>query len=212
MRLELPSIGCALACLVVSGWLAGCATERLAAAAPGGVNLTGEWKLNPNLSDDPDKMGPDSDAAPKRSPGGHRGRGGRGGGGGMPPMGSGTGGYNYLPLALSVKAPAGLSITQKDHALIVKITMSDGTQTVDEYTAGTSTTIQFGHDGSAERVAGWRGPVFVVTTTVKKGPWREDDYALDDDGRLIVTTQTKGGRRGALEIKRVFDRVRGAAS
>src|ERR1700760_3504640 len=82
---------------------AGCATERLDAAAPSGVNLTGEWKLNPNLSDDPDKLGPDPDKPQQRQPGSHRGHGGRGGGGGgMPPMGSpgSTGGYNYLPVAL----------------------------------------------------------------------------------------------------------------
>src|ERR1700716_1028180 len=76
-----------LACLVAA-WVAGCATERLDAAAPTGVNLTGEWKFNPNLSDDPDKLA-DPDKAPQRSPGSHRGHGGRGGGGGgMPPMGS----------------------------------------------------------------------------------------------------------------------------
>src|SRR3954469_3717012 len=81
--------------LVVS-WVAGCATDRLDAAAPSGVNLTGQWALNVNLSDDPDKMGPDPDStAPRRAPGSHRshggGMGGRGGGG-MPPMGSPDGG------------------------------------------------------------------------------------------------------------------------
>jgi hypothetical protein len=52
--------------------------------------------------------------------------------------------------------------------------------------------------------------VFVVTITAKKAGWREDDFALDEDGRLIMTTQTKGGRLGSLEIKRVYDRVRGS--
>ena len=76
-------------------------------------------------------------------------------------------------------------------------------------TSGTTVTIPYGKDSTATRVAGWRGPVFVVTTTPKKGPWREDDFALDEDGRLIMTTQTKGVHHGAIEIKRVFDRVRG---
>lgn len=259
----------ALVCLPAVTGLAGCATERLASAAPNGVNLTGEWKLNLNLSDDPDKLGPDPDNAPQRSPGGHRGHGGGRGGGGMPPMGSpnGPGGYNYsggfLPVVLSggidgpdngqdagpgndqgggsepgtgpdsgpgngprhkstesrgmsinrlLKAPLHMSITQKDGVILVKTNMPDGTQTTDEYKPGATATIPYGPDNTADRTTGWRGPVFVVTTDVKKGPWREDDFALDEDGRLIVSTQTKGGRLGKLDIKRVYDRVRGAGS
>lgn len=224
-----------LAWVLAAVAIAGCAsTERLATTAPAGVNLTGEWKLNPNLSDDPDKLGPDPDVTPQRSPGGHRGHGGgRGGGSGMPPMGSpgGPGGYNYLPVALTsgtseqqptssrgmsinrlLQAPLRMSITQKDGTVVIKANMPDGTQTVDEYTAGITATIAFGPQQTAERTAGWRGPVFVVTTTVKKGPWREDDFALDEDGRLIVSTQTRGGRLGKLDIKRVYDRLRGAES
>jgi hypothetical protein len=233
-----------LACLVAAAWMAGCATTaRLDAAAPAGVNLTGEWQFNPNLSDDPDKLGPDPDSTPQRAPGGHRSHGGgRGGGGGMPPMGSpgDSGGYNYLPVGLNsgagdqppptiggdkhstpgrgasinrlLKAPLHMSITQKDANVVIKTNMPDGTQTVDEYRAGTSATIEFGPDQTADRSSGWRGPVFVVTTAVKKGPWREDEFALDDDGRLIVSTLTKGGRLGKLDIKRVYDRVRGAQS
>jgi hypothetical protein len=286
--LALYGLGC-----LIAAWLAGCATERLAAVAPNGVNLTGEWKFNPNLSDDPDKLA-DPDKAPQRAPGSHRGHGGgRGGGGGMPPMGptGGTGGGftpeasgftpvpsdfaaaaggiapaasdftptasgfaptatdfkpaaggEFLPVALTgsgieqaaplpptstpaasgsstsrgvsinrlLKPPVHVSITQKEGTLIIKSDMPDGTHTTDEYTAGTSNTIPYGPNGTADRSVGWRGPVFVVTTAAKKGGWREDDFALDEDGRLIMTTETKGGRLGTLEITRVYDRVRGA--
>lgn len=268
------SVACPLACLVAA-WIAGCAAERLNAVAPSGVNLTGEWKFNPNLSDDPDKLADPDKATPQRSPGGHRGRGGgRGGGGGMPPIGSpgGTGdgftaapggftaapggfapaatgftpvtaaGGGFVPVGLTasgieqaaplppagtpatggapqsrgasinrvLKAPMHLSITQKEGTLIIKTDLPDGTHTADEYAAGTSNTIPYGPDGTADRSVGWRGPVFVITTKAKKGGWREDDFALDDDGRLILTTQTKGGRIGSVEITRVYDRVRGA--
>ncbi len=47
---------------LVASWMAGCATDRLDAVPPGGVNLSGDWALNLNLSDDPDKMGPDQDS------------------------------------------------------------------------------------------------------------------------------------------------------
>jgi hypothetical protein len=258
---------------VVALWIAGCATDRLDAAAPSGVNLTGDWQLNLNLSDDPDKLGPDPDSTPQHTPGSHRGHGGgRGGGGGMPPIGSspnGSGNYEFgptarnlgrasvdgagdgefLPVALSspgieesvplppsgttpasgtttgssksgrgasinrlLRAPLSMSIVQNQGNVTVKTNMPDGTQTRDEYTAGSKTTIPYGQDQTAERTAGWRGPVFVVTTAAKKGGTREDDFAIDEDGRLIMTTQTKGGRLGKIEIKRVYDRIRGASS
>jgi hypothetical protein len=81
------SITYGLACLVAA-WIGGCATEHLDAVAPSGVNLTGEWKFNPNLSDDPDKLAEPDKTPQQRSPGGHRGHGGGRGGGGMPPLGS----------------------------------------------------------------------------------------------------------------------------
>jgi len=267
---------------MVAFWLAGCATERLDAAPPTGVDLTGDWKLNLNLSDDPDKMGPDIDTTtPKRAPGSHRGHGGGRGGGGMPPMGSppdggptastghlgangingpggistvsarsisasglGTSGYGFMRVALAqspdgpgrsdsappspgqpatpnakpsrgasiaryLRAPLTLSITQDKGSLTVKTNMPDGTQTSDTYTAGAKTTIPFGRDETADRTAGWRGPVFVVTTSAKKFGSREDEFAIDsDDGRLIMTTLTKGGRLGKVEITRVYDRVK----
>ena len=87
---------------LVASWVAGCATDRLDAAPPSGVNLTGDWALNLNLSDDPDKMGPDPDTTlPAKSPGSHRGHGGGRGGGGRrhaahrrrPPDGGPTASY-----------------------------------------------------------------------------------------------------------------------
>ena len=248
--------------LVVS-WVAGCATDRLDAAAPSGVNLTGQWALNVNLSDDPDKMGPDPDStAPKRAPGSHRGHGGgmggRGGGGGMPPMGSPGGGptastdtgadrgteqAGFVSVALEesnplpptatdsgktpatlsssdrasrgasinrfLRAPVAMSITQDKGSLTVTTNMPDGTTTSDVYTAGEKKEIPFGQDNTAERTAGWRGPVFVVTTSAKKFGNREDDFAIDtDDGRLIMTTTTSGGKLGKVAITRVYDRVK----
>jgi hypothetical protein len=297
---------------IVASWLTGCATERLDAAPPSGVNLTGDWKLNLNLSDDPDKMAPEPDStAPKHAPGSHRGHGGGRGGAGMPPIGaldggptastgnssagggsasadsmsggsarsisvgaslagassigasgisasnigaidasgvSGGGfrnaGYGFVRVGLAqspdgpgqsdspppspgqpgapnakpsrgtsiaryLRAPLTLSITQNKDSITVKSNMPDGTQTSDTYTAGTKTTIPFGQDQAADRSAGWRGPVFVVTTSAKSFGSREDEYAIDtDDGRLIMTTLTKGGRIGKVEITRVYDRVK----
>ena len=223
---------------LVASWVAGCATDRLDAAPPSGVNLTGDWALNVNLSDDPDKMGPDPDTTkPAKNPGSHRGhgggRGGGGGGGGMPPIGSPPdggptasyekAGYGFVPVADTppakpnrgasinryLRAPMSMSITQDKGSLTVTTNLPDGTKTSDVYTAGEKKSIPFGQDNTAERTAGWRGPVFVVTTSAKKFGNREDDFAIDtDDGRLIMTTMTSGGKLGKVAITRVYDRVK----
>ena len=116
-----------------------------------------------------------------------------------------------------LRAADTMSITQNGTQITVKGTMSDGSQTADDYVSGSKTQIPYGkdkdgNDAIADRTAGWRGPVFVVTTEAKKIGTREDDFAIDDDGRLIMTTQTKGGKLGKVEIKRVYDRIRGAQS
>jgi len=227
---------------LVASWVAGCATDRLAAAPPGGVNLSGDWALNVNLSDDPDKMGPDPDAAaPKHAPGSHRGHGGGRGGSAMPPIGNSPDGppttyqqpgYGFVRVGLEqpnpvpaasatakpsrgasvnryLRAPATLSIIQEKGSLTVKTNMPDGTQTADVYTAGEKKTIPFGQDNTAERTSGWRGPVFVVTTSARQYGNREDDFAIDtDDGRLIMTTTTSGGKLGKVAITRVYDRIK----
>lgn len=232
--------------------VAACAAEHLAAGAPSGIDLSGDWKLNPNLSDDPDKPAPAEQPTRQRS---RRGRAGAGSGTGLPPMG----GPNFAPAegapaaappvspwsdptarsvfedqsleqsnplppvsaqplestqgarpgpARLLQAPQQLAIRQNGAVISIKATMADGSTFTDDYTGGTRNTIPYGRDSQADRAAGWRGPVFVVTTSAKSGGTREEDYGLDDDGRLIVTTQTHGGRVGKNELRRVYDRVR----
>ncbi|MDB6046520.1 MAG: hypothetical protein JWM63_5071 [Gammaproteobacteria bacterium] len=84
-----------VACAAVAAWFTGCATERLASTAPQGVDLSGEWRINWNLSDDPGKVGDEQkDQGPRPAEhSGHGGRGGGGGGGGFgKPGGGGPGG------------------------------------------------------------------------------------------------------------------------
>jgi hypothetical protein len=67
-------------CAFGATMLAACATTvssgRLVATAPQGVDLSGEWRLNENLSDDPGRIDepkeamPPAEEAPERSPGG----------------------------------------------------------------------------------------------------------------------------------------------
>jgi hypothetical protein len=272
--------------LIGASLAAGCASDRLDKTAPPGVNLSGDWRFNVNLSDDADKLG-EKDDTPAKTPssGSHRGHGGgRGGGGGMPPVGSppdgppnftgstdpmnftgstgssgssgstgsqgsrgpsastDNGGYEFQRVALALpgieqstqlppssgpssgsaantrgatisrflKAPVTMSIVQKDGVVSIHAVMTDGTTTADDFPVGTQTGLPYGKDQTMDRQVGWRGPAFVVTIEVKKGGFREDDFAIDDDGRLIMTTLTKGGRFGKVEIKRVYDRMKAA--
>ncbi|HZO24174.1 MAG TPA: hypothetical protein VFB37_16890 [Steroidobacteraceae bacterium] len=254
--------------------LAGCASDRLVASAPGGVNLTGNWKLDLNLSDDPDRLlDQDKSLSKPASSGRHHGHQNPGSDTGLPPMGtpdgpvprfagssapldarsfeadgiSGptaresslseqwTGGpspapapgieqSNPLPpsntpseadtsanrgrsvLARVLAAPSLLVITQDGPKVSIRSRMADGTGSADEFVAGTKAKVPYGKDSTAERESGWRGPVFVTTTKTNSG-WREDDYALDEDGRLIVTSDIKAGHLKQLEIKHVYDRI-----
>jgi hypothetical protein len=240
----------AAACVFGATMLAGCASsDRLIASAPQGVDLSGEWRLNQNLSDDPQrpeepKERPATEEAPERNPGGF-GRPGTS----MPGMPSGPGGIDPRGGGASIAAPASdllpvlyqtttdlpgsasdsgptrsaakaparegtvshmlnapelLQISQTGSKIVVK-SMSDGT--TDEYTAGEQRTIPFGTT-QADRSAGWREQAFVVITKAHKGPSKEDDFALDAEGHLIFATLVTHVKKGPIDFKRVYDKIR----
>jgi hypothetical protein len=103
-----------------------------------------------------------------------------------------------------LSAPELLQISQSGTKLIVK-SMADGN--ADEYTAGEARTIPFGQT-QADRSAGWRESAFVVITKAHKGPSKEDDFALDSEGHLIYATLVTHVKKGPIDFKRVYDRVR----
>jgi hypothetical protein len=251
----MPDRDCAKAAALflsaLAALLTGCATDRLVAAAPQGVDLSGEWRLNTNLSDDPARIEepkelPQQEPPPSHNPGGF-GRPGTGmpgaptGPGGLDP---GSGGENLtdtahpgsalthvlyaqtteLPGSASdsnppapaaaqkrtggaarlLDAPELLSISQSGSKVTVK-SLADGA--TEEYTAGEQRTIPFGQT-EADRSSGWRDAAFVVITKARKGPSKEDDFALDADGHLIFATLVTHVKKGPIDFKRVYDRVR----
>ncbi len=279
-RVLARALAATVASLATLMWLAGCATDRLVPAPPKGVDLTGEWQLNLNLSDDPQKPPPDDTTAPSnmRHRGG-RSRGGGGGGGGLPQFGNpagaggrsggtvpndsddltnnsdvgthdtpyvrtlwqipgggagpsgnpGTGGGatqgpgtqgagagpGRAPRARGnrfghwLDAPDRMTIQQSGGKLTIQSKASNGEVKTDEFVSGHAADIAIGQN-TADRDVGWRGNVFVVDTKVKSGPTMEQEYALDDDGRLIVSTLMSGGSVPKVDIKRVYDRVSNA--
>ncbi len=246
----------ALGCYALTGWLAGCASDPISAAPPKSVDLTGEWQINQNLSDDPDKpAADDSGPAPSQR---HRGGAGRGGGAGGPgglglPGGAGgpassppdelenfTGGGGGAALLkgaadepapvpsplLQIGPPGGgggksprsgngslldapdhMTITQSGNKVTIQSRSGHGDLTTDEYVVGQQTNIPFA-DSTADRTVGWRDNVFVVDTKIKSGPEKELDFALDEDGRLIVATLLTGRHVHKADVKYVYDRVK----
>jgi hypothetical protein len=235
--------------VTASMWLAGCATERLQPVAPHGVDLSGEWQLDPNLSDDPTKP-PLNDS---RSPGELRHRSGRGRGSiGLPPFGNpgGAGGPTggaqpdgtedftdntsvQSPYVRALwqnpgsdgggsragsrsrgspvnwlDAPVQMTIEQQGNQLTIHSKSVSGEVRTEQLVAGHSSHIPIGQS-TADRDVGWRGDILVVDTKIESGPRKEDDYGLDDEGHLIVSTFVSGGHVGKRQIKRVYDRVSG---
>jgi hypothetical protein len=237
----------------VAAMLTSCAaTDRLVTSAPQGVDLSGQWRLNENLSDDPARIEepkelPPRAPSPGRNPGGFgkpgttipgrpTGPGGIDpGGGGENLTSTGVGATGFVPVLYAqdaalpasasdsdparpagrragrdgtvssmLSAPALLTISQSGGKIVVK-SVSDGSS--DEYTAGEQRTIPFGQT-EADRSSGWRDTAFVVITKAHKGPSKEDDFALDSEGHLIYATLVTHVKKGPIDFKRVYDRVR----
>jgi len=207
---------------VIAVLAAGCATDKLALTPPVGVDLSGDWVLDLNLSDDPtqllDQKEKDKKAAESRKDDED----------GSTPFGKpgSTGAINQLSgssgprlrtdlagadegggtAAIPARndsdvptAPARMSITQHGSQVRIQAAPAEGAAVSWEFTAGT---VASSSKGGANYSAGWRGPAFVVTTRAKRGD-REEDYALDSQGHLILTVQTR-----KLEVKLVYDRAR----
>jgi hypothetical protein len=208
-----------LLCSIVAMAAAGCATDKLVLAPPAGVDLTGEWVLDTNLSDDPSQVQePEKSAAQSArddrdntptafgKPGSK--------GADNPLAAGGTNSVlhegdsasatpaSQVDASAMVDAPQRMSITQHGSEVHIQAATADGQQVARSFKAGATQTIPWPH-GGAECSAAWRGPAFVVTTRPKKGRNREDDYALDDQGHLILTIQTR-----KLDIKLVYGRPR----
>jgi len=223
------------------------------------VDLSGEWRLNENLSDDPQRPDepkdlPQKTPSPGRNPGGFGkpgttmpgmptgpgsidpGANGPGDprGDNLPQNGPPTGPGGFVPVLYTqdtsvpstssdsapaapakktgrdsvvsqmLDAPQHLSITQSGGKVVVKAT-NEGT--TEEYTAGEQRIIPFGQT-EADRSAGWRESIFFVITKAKKGPSKEDDFALDSEGHLIFATLVTHVKKGPIDFKRVYDRVK----
>ena len=182
--------------------LSGCSTT-LAARAPRGVDLSGEWQIDLALSDSPQEAVPvtpplsgNPDTSGSGRSGGRGGRGGRGRGmgGGIGGMPGGTGRPRGGSPEHHFAMPPHLSITQSASSFIVNLTMPDGKHVTNAYTAGEKSIVTTTR-GDANRTLGWDGDDFLIRTQVgEKGPQSDVRYSLQHDGTLaVISTITHSG-------------------
>lgn len=202
--------------LAVTVLAAGCAS--LGTHPPHATDLSGDWKLDESLSDDPRAlmrqqrqhsghgMGhygmpqlvtppePSIPAPQGSSPqGGHHRRSG---------LGGNWGGGRHSPNSEFLAQPAALSIHQGASRLEL---VADGVSTDFVYGEKVMASVQ---GGAAERSSGWKGLDFVVRYDVTGGPKAARSYELNDGGKqLVVATQLQGGRGPDVKFRTVYERT-----
>jgi len=178
-------MSCGLLLALAAG---GCASSRLAMNAPEGVNLSGEWVLNATLSDDSESLDALDKLGAKKKKKKDA----------TPPAGEGSGDAAAdIASATAVNTvPQRLSIKQDGPRFHID---SGNPPEPREYT----TSAQASCSNDARCSAGWRGPVFVVDSHPEGKKAREETYALDSQGHLILTIES-----GNVYAKLAYDRDR----
>ena len=163
-------------------------------------NLTGTWRLNHDLSDDPQRMRDGRLAGGAR--GGRGGFGRRGGGFGGHRGGRGESDDGALP-AFDPDALETLTMVHHDPELRITdglgrshVLFTDGRKIEEERSAGTF-----------KIRTEWKEGHVVVTTTPKRGPKITEAYGVSADGSVLTVTMRIEGPGRDLELRRVYDAV-----
>jgi hypothetical protein len=173
-------------------------------------NLSGEWQLNKDQSDDPEKVMTDARSSGGGSSGGGMGHGGgRLGGGGGWGGGGGRGGRSDSGDSGSGGAGGwfvALDTLQIKHAEpTVSITDAAGRERV-LYTDGRKTEEERSHGGTTAVTASWKDGHLEVVSKPETGGKITETYAVAADrSQLVVTTKVDGSRGGSFTIRRVYD-------
>ena len=175
------------------------------------VDLSGNWQLNEELSDDPrekmqemmSKRGGGRGGGGGQSGGGMSGgrQGGRSGGGGpgMGEEGQRRGGPFGDPEAFK-----SLSI-EYDASVLTVVDGADRARIL--YTDGRKVNRDYGEGRLVEVKARWKKGVPQIDRKGERGSQRER-YKLSEDGqRLTVEASVQMGQMGKIEFQRVYDRV-----
>lgn len=176
-----------------------------AAGAPPLPNLSGQWHLNKDVSDDPQqKLHPDSEGGSGGSgSGGSSGSGGRGFGGRRGRRGSSGDDGSGTPGPSLFEGRATLTIRHQEPEL--RITDGAGRERV-IYTDGREVEEERSFGGTTKVQARWKDGHVEVTSKPEHGPKTVETYAIAADGtQLTVTTQIDRRRGSAVTIRSVYD-------
>jgi len=183
-------------------------------------NLSGDWQLNKDQSDDPEKVMKEarssggsggsgySGGGMGRGGGRHGGGGGWGGGGGRG-SGSGSGDSSSGGAGGGYAALQTLQIKHQEPTLA--ITDAAGRERV-LYTDGRKTEEERSHGGTTAVTASWKDGHLEVVAKPENGGKIVETYAVSaDHSQLTVTTKVDNSRGGSFTIRRVYDAVQPGA-
>jgi hypothetical protein len=175
-------------------------------------DLTGTWKLNKDMSDDPATVWKEarepSDSTRGGSTGGGLGMGhGRGHGmargGGARHGDDGAGGLDFFAALQTLRI--------EHHEPALSITDGSGRARM-IYTDGRKTEEERSHGGTTKVTARWKDGRIEATSVPERGPKVTEKYAITADRlQLTVTTTFEGGHGSDVTIRRIYDAVRDAA-
>ncbi|MDE2261274.1 MAG: hypothetical protein KGL45_01985 [Gammaproteobacteria bacterium] len=220
------------AALIAAAVVAGCASSRLSAQAPPGVQLAGDWKLDAARSDDlgravgelraqiakerhrsgsGEQQEGSGDYTRRRRGGGSGGH--EGGEEGQDESGSGPegGGQGFGIGPAPHASPVDELMSSVPRGDYLRITVSSSAFTVtsgdssDQYTPGLESDIS-AVQGDAQQISGWKGADYVIDTKPQWGAEIIQSFALTKEGRLMMTVRLSG-RGTRLTFTRVYDRT-----
>ena len=200
------SLRLAAASALLSLMFCSLAFASLKSTAPKDVDLSGRWKLNPALSEDPHAAIEMAEAEIKEK----RAKNNKGGGkmskkarADEEAASRFEGMQESLEDALTT--PEEFAIQQEPEAFV--LVLPEATDTCKTKVTGQVSTPG---GGKADRQCGWDKRTFVIEVKPKKGPVYSARYELDTEkDRLIVTSLLKGERLPEIQVKRVYERVAG---
>ena len=173
-------------------------------------DLSGNWRLNKDMSDDPKETLKDAPVSDGTSGGGSTGgdtgmhRGGRGGHG----MGRGGGSRSGSDGGWDPDLFARLGTIRIRHQEpLLAITDASGHERA-LYTDGRKVEEERSHGGTTKVTARWKDAHIEVTSVPERGPKTTETYSITADrSQLTVTTKIEGGRRADMTVRRVYDAV-----
>jgi hypothetical protein len=215
-----PRLRLLAALLGGAGLLACSGAGSLAPDAPKHVDLSGTWRLDRAISDDPERLYAKilqqraaryaemmGDAA--------RAQGGPGNAPGTPPdpnnpqspdMQLAISGSHLNPYDLGVfgNIPRGDVLTIRQSA--GEVSISDGT-TSRLFSPGAKSVVSV-PEGVADQRSGWKSRAFVIEVRANAGPETIERYHFSDDRKkLIADIESHGGNMPTMNIKRVYERI-----